>query len=99
MIEDGRAAGQAALEGKPAPVAHADIVSHAWPIFPHRKGKDFVDLDEDVTVRDLLNAVGDGFDSPELAKRYTTAGMGPSQGRHAALHAMRIVQSANGGEP
>ena len=66
-------------------LARADIVSHAWPIFPHPKGKDFVDLDEDETVQDLLNAVADGFDSPELAKRYTTAGMGPSQGRHAAL--------------
>ena len=75
----------------------ADIVSHPWPIFPHPKGKDFVDLDEDQTVQDLLNAVADGFDLPELAKRYTTAGMGPSQGRHAALNALRIVQSANGG--
>jgi sarcosine oxidase subunit alpha len=97
VIEDGRAAGVAALEGKPRLAASADIVSNPWPIFPHPKGKDFVDLDEDQTVQDLLNAVADGFDSPELAKRYTTAGMGPSQGRHAALNALRIVQSANGG--
>lgn len=97
VLADGRAAGEAALAGKPRPTPPADIVSHPWPIFPHPKGKDFVDLDEDQTVQDLRNAVADGFDSPELAKRYTTAGMGPSQGRHAALNALRIVRSAKGG--
>ena len=40
--------------------------------------------------------MADGFDDPELAKRYTTTAMGPSQGRHSALNALRIVQSANG---
>ena len=69
--------------------------SHPWPIFPHPDGKDFVDLDEDQTVGDLLNAIGDGFDDPELAKRYTTTAMGPSQGRHSALNALRIVRRAS----
>ena len=27
--------------------------THAWPIFPHPKGKDFVDFDEDLQVQDL----------------------------------------------
>jgi sarcosine oxidase subunit alpha len=70
-------------------------VNHPWPIFPHKKGKDFVDFDEDQTVADLENAVADGFEHPELAKRYSTTGMGPSQGRLSSLNAMRIVQRVN----
>ena len=69
--------------------------SHPWPIFPHASGKDFVDFDEDQTVGDLLNAMADGFDDPELVKRYTTTAMGPSQGRHSALNALRIVRRAS----
>ncbi len=71
-------------------------VNHPWPIYPHKKGKDFVDFDEDQTVADLENAVADGFEHPELAKRYSTTGMGPSQGRLSSLNALRIVQRING---
>jgi len=71
-------------------------VNHPYPIFPHRHGKDFVDFDEDQTVDDLRSAVADGFEHPELAKRYSTVGMGPSQGRLSALNALRIVQKQNG---
>ncbi len=79
----------AAVAGEP------ECRSHPWPIFPHGSGKDFVDFDEDQCVADLLNAVADGFDDPELAKRYTTTAMGPSQGRHSALNALRIVRHAS----
>jgi len=72
------------------------VVNHPWPICPHKKGKDFVDFDEDQTVADLENAVADGFEHPELAKRYSTTGMGPSQGRLSSLNALRIVQRING---
>ncbi len=71
-------------------------VNHPWPIFPHPKGKDFVDFDEDQTVADLENAVSDGFEHPELAKRYSTTGMGPSQGRLSSLNAMRVVRRFSG---
>lgn len=80
-----------------APPAKGAVgVNHPWPIFPHRKGKDFVDFDEDQTVADLENAVADGFEHPELAKRYSTTGMGPSQGRLSSLNAMRIVRRCSG---
>ena len=74
----------------------ADDRNHDWPLFPHDDGKDFVDFDEDIQVQDVLNACADGFDDVELAKRYTTVGMGPSQGRHSALNALRLVQRAAG---
>lgn len=49
----------------------------------------FVDLDEDITVADLQTALSAGYAEVELAKRFTTVGMGPSQGRHSARVASR----------
>jgi len=65
--------------------------THAWPIFPHKAGKDFVDFDEDLQVKDLVNGIADGYDDIELLKRYSTVGMGPSQGRHSAVAAVRVL--------
>ena len=103
VLADGRRAGWEAAkaaglatDGEPPPLGPRDSLNHPWPIFPHPKGKDFVDFDEDQTVRDLENAVADGFEDIELVKRYTTTGMGPSQGRHSALNAVRITAKANG---
>lgn len=70
--------------------------NHPWPIFPHPGGKEFVDFDEDLQVRDILDACADGYDELELVKRYSTVGMGPSQGRHAALHTARLTADATG---
>ena len=71
-------------------------VSHAYPVFPHSKGKEFADLDEDIQVRDLFNSVQEGFDSAELLKRYSTLGMGPSQGKHSNVNGARILMQARG---
>jgi len=65
--------------------------NYAWPIFPHPKGKEFIDYDEDLQIKDIVNAVKDGYDDLELVKRYSTVVMGPSQGRHSALNNMRLV--------
>jgi sarcosine oxidase, subunit alpha len=73
--------------------------AHHWPIFPHPKGKDFVDFDEDLQVADIRNAVREGYDHIELVKRYSTVGMGPSQGRHSALNAARLTAEATGQDP
>ena len=45
------------------------------------EGKQFVCLCEDVTRKDIGQAVVEGFDEMELLKRYTTTSMGPCQGR------------------
>jgi sarcosine oxidase subunit alpha len=44
-------------------------------------GKCFVCLCEDVTAKDLQQAVAEGFDHIETLKRYATVGMGPCQGK------------------
>jgi sarcosine oxidase subunit alpha len=63
---------------------------------PHAKGKDFVDLDEDLQIKDIRNAIREGYSELELVKRFSTVGMGPSQGRHSALPTARIVASQTG---
>jgi sarcosine oxidase, subunit alpha len=61
-----------------------------------RRGKAFVDLDEDVTVKDVRHAAAEGYDSLELSKRYTTITMGPSQGRFSQVPAARALSAATG---
>ena len=70
--------------------------THPYPIFPHPDGREFVDFDEDLQIKDLVNACQEGFDSSELLKRYSTLGMGPSQGKHSNMNALRILARVRG---
>ncbi|QTD94923.1 2Fe-2S iron-sulfur cluster-binding protein [Burkholderia anthina] len=76
------------------PPARATLANFNWPIFPHPKGKEFVDFDEDLQISDIVNATSHGYRDIQLVKRFTTVGMGPSQGRHSALATARLVASA-----
>jgi sarcosine oxidase subunit alpha len=90
-------AGVAAGVEPPAPSDRGGLhQTHPWPIFPHKRGKDFVDFDEDLQVKDLIHGAADGYDDIELLKRYTTVGMGPSQGKHSAVAAVRILAKEMG---
>ncbi len=72
---------------------HALASPHRTPVAEPRaargRGKAFVDFDEDVTTKDVAHAAAEGYDSIELSKRYTTATMGPTQGRFSQLAAVR----------
>ena len=70
--------------------------SHPYPIFAHKGKKNFIDLDEDLHLADLVNAHQEGYDNIELLKRYTTVGMGPSQGKLANTNALRVLARLNG---
>jgi sarcosine oxidase subunit alpha len=59
------------------------------------KGKCFVCICEDVTTKDMKRAIEEGFDSIELAKRYTTTTMGPCQGKLCHLSSIRIYAQEN----
>ncbi len=61
-----------------------------------RTGKSFVCLCEDVTDKDLARAVREGFDSLELAKRYTTVTMGPCQGKLCQVASNRLYAQRTG---
>ena len=102
--EDGRIAGLRAAHyaghgtGEvPAPLPPAgEAPSHSYPIFAHPSKKNFVDFDEDLHLTDFVNAHQEGYDSVELLKRYSTVGMGPSQGKLSNMNAMRILAKLNG---
>jgi sarcosine oxidase subunit alpha len=89
--------GLAAGETRRPPPATAR--SHAWPIVDHPARKNFIDFDEDIQVDDLRVAVREGFDSIELLKRWTTNGMGPSQGKHSNPNAARVLADTLGLPP
>ncbi len=104
QFADGRRAGlaAAAVVGKytgtiPATAKTAgSAASHPYPIFKHADKKNFVEFDEDVHLTDFVNAHQEGFDSVELMKRYSTVGMGPSQGKLSNMNAVRILAKLNG---
>ncbi len=73
-------------------IAHSGASpSHDYPIVAHPKSKNFIDFDEDIQLKDFINAAQEGFDNIELMKRFTTVGMGPSQGKHSNMIAIRIL--------
>jgi sarcosine oxidase subunit alpha len=79
----GSAAGQGCSASSPLP-AYAG------------KGRSFVCVCEDVTTKDVKRAIAEGFDSIELAKRYTTVTMGPCQGKLCQLPSIRLYAQERG---
>jgi sarcosine oxidase subunit alpha len=69
-------------------------VNHPWPMILHPKGKDFIDFDEDLQSKDIIDATRLGYRDIQLVKRFSTVGMGPSQGRHSAAPTARLVAKA-----
>ena len=53
-----------------------------------------VDLSEDVSSKDMVGAAAEGYDSVELLKRYTTATMGPSQGKLETVNTVAVLAEA-----
>lgn len=98
-LADGRRAGEAAaahagVYGGPlseAPKRQGPPRSHPFPIWKHPKSKEFLDLDEDVQIKDIENAAQEGYDNVELLKRYSTFGMGPSQGKISNTNCIRTL--------
>ena len=96
-LEAARRSGALAGLGKP-PEDQPDPVDAAVPpVTPaKRPGECFACLCEDVTAKDIHLSVAEGYDSIELSKRYTTATMGPCQGRMCQLTAIRLMASETG---
>ncbi len=91
-----RAAGFGAVAGDPGaskPLAIAPL----WQVpDAAQRTKQFVDLQHDVTTRDLLLAVREGYTEVEHAKRYTTTGMGLDQGKTGNVVAYGVLGAATG---
>ena len=103
-LEDGTRAGLAAAADAgrsgvtvPEPVApDGHGLTWSWPIFPHYKGKEFVDFDEDLHYRDVPDAAALGYDHIQLLKRFSTAGMGPTQGKITNSVIQRVLARVTG---
>ncbi|BFM49713.1 FAD-dependent oxidoreductase [Marinomonas sp. THO17] len=99
LLDGQRAAQEALLALKLSDTSLPQVIcdrktNFDWPIFKHPKGKDFVDFDEDLQAKDIINATRLGYRDVQLVKRFSTVGMGPSQGRHSALPTARLVAQA-----
>jgi sarcosine oxidase, subunit alpha len=68
----------------------------APPVLDGHGEKCFVCICEDVTTKDVKRALAEGFDSIELAKRYTTVTMGPCQGKLCQLASTRLLARETG---
>ncbi len=78
------------------PVDVPDLPVDAHPELFRAGTHGIVDFSEDVTSQDLLTAVDEGYRGVELVKRYTTATMGPTQGKLEIVNTVAIVAQALG---
>ncbi|MXX34949.1 MAG: FAD-dependent oxidoreductase [Gemmatimonadetes bacterium] len=61
-----------------------------------RGAKAFVDLDEDGTCKNVVESAAQGFDVPELAKRFGGFGLGPGQYRVTGQNLAMIMADLRG---
>jgi sarcosine oxidase subunit alpha len=98
LVDHGRATGHDAASraghGASIAVPALPVATHP-PLFrSHTHG--MVDFSEDVSSKDVLAASAEGFDSIELVKRFTTATMGPAQGKLETANLVAVLAEANG---
>jgi sarcosine oxidase subunit alpha len=78
------------------PVAIPELPVDAHPELFRASTHGIVDFCEDVSSKDIIAAVREGYDSIELAKRYTTATMGPTQGKIELVNTIAAAAEATG---
>jgi sarcosine oxidase subunit alpha len=88
----GPAGGDAATE----PVRIPDLPAEPHPELFSGRTHGIVDYSEDVSSKDLAAAVREGYRSVEMAKRFTTATMGPVQGKLETINTVAIVAGQTG---
>ena len=74
--------------------SHKFKIEKLWEVLPQKQtiwSKSFIDLQNDVTTKDIRQAISEGFDRIEHLKRYTTNSMGTDQGKISSINALGIV--------
>ncbi len=69
-------------------------IKELWETQSEKKShwsKSFIDLHNDVTTKDLKQAINEGYDRIEHLKRYTTNSMGTDQGKISSINSLGIV--------
>ena len=103
-LTQGLEQGRAALEGiglTPIEMTVPDTEDQAFALSPvwHVEGKGkraWLDLQNDVTVKDVSMSRREGFGAIEHVKRYTTLGMGTDQGKTVNTTAIGVLASLSG---
>ena len=67
----------------------------AWPR-PGAKGRQWIDLQNDVTLKDVELAARENFRSVEHLKRYTTLGMATDQGKTSNMNGLAAMAAVTG---
>ncbi len=103
-LDDGHGAAVAMLDDLGFSTAAGEVptasdeaagVSAFWHVKESR-GRAWLDLQNDVTVKDVVQAHREGFRSVEHLKRYTTLGMATDQGKTANVGALAIMAEQTG---
>ncbi len=102
LADGARAAGAAldalSIKRRPVDLPEADEtpyrLSPRWVI--DRPGRAWLDLQNDVTTKDVKLAAQENFRSVEHMKRYTTQGMATDQGKGSNVTALAILADATG---
>jgi sarcosine oxidase, subunit alpha len=96
VLAEGHAAGQGDL---PPPAASGDDatfgIEPTWPI-PGAKGRQWIDYQNDVTLKDVELAARENFRSVEHLKRYTTLGMATDQGKTSNMNGIAAMAAITG---
>ncbi|MEO1539589.1 MAG: sarcosine oxidase subunit alpha family protein [Pseudomonadota bacterium] len=87
--------------GKPVTVEMPEVEDEASAAsaifcFQNGGGRAWVDLQNDVTVKDLKIAQSEGFTAVEHMKRYTTLGMATDQGKTANVLGLAVMADLQG---
>ncbi|MDE3174567.1 MAG: (2Fe-2S)-binding protein [Pseudomonadota bacterium] len=70
-------------------------IEPAWPK-PGSKGRQWIDFQNDVTLKDVELAARENFQSVEHLKRYTTLGMANDQGKTSNLNGLAALAATTG---
>ncbi|WP_028925246.1 2Fe-2S iron-sulfur cluster-binding protein [Pseudonocardia acaciae] len=85
-----------ALDTVPDPVPIPDLPAAEHPELFRGRTHGIVDFSEDVSSKDIVSAAREGYDSVELVKRFTTATMGPAQGKLETVNTVAVLAEATG---
>ena len=95
LAEAHRAGGGTAAPPRPSAPDESYGVEPAWPR-PGAKGRQWIDFQNDVTVKDIELAARENFRSVEHLKRYTTLGMATDQGKTSNMNGLAAMAVITG---
>ncbi len=95
-LADGHSAGSGkGLPPRPGSPDESYAIRPAWPR-PQAKGRQWIDFQNDVTLKDVELAARENFRSVEHLKRYTTLGMATDQGKTSNMNGLAAMAAITG---